>query len=552
MGIMIRYQLRFRTAPGAPPFLRASNDVLDGGALIDAAIDTTATLGPHPGGFDITLWDLPLDAAEDLAERTRTRSGSDTPVLVEIELGYFDQLPTRSATVMLGAITETRNEVAADGSLLTRITGLERAGYLLRRRDYRYHKPGESTFEEILTDLERASGVAIDRRGVTGSARDLTIAAGTALGALGDLAVRAGVPLAVRAGTARLGSLANQPPGARFTAADNIVTRRRWDSGSPDLQAAPGTTTRHEVTVLGDPTLQLGARVLLEHYESHDLCVESVAHRFSLRGGYTSEVTLLDVDQANRPDAVDGAHAVADDLRFLTRSLLTNHPAVDVGDVSAYAKAGAGDNGGHRTTLNYGRPQPDSTVDDPVDDRLVLHDKPIASVFAWDRTGLVVPVYPGMRATVLHNGGAVDDAVASGFLWSRPAGHRPPANEPGDYWLCLPTGVADGRPTGKGVNDLTDASGHRVIQAMGLDIEVGAATLPEVGARPQPPAAETLTIRHAQGTTVTIAEDGSVDVRTDGKEVTLGNGRSSITLSGGTITLAADTVKLAASAVEVG
>ncbi|RDI68165.1 hypothetical protein [Nocardia pseudobrasiliensis] len=552
MGFVIWYQLRFRTDPDATPFLRASNDLLGGGVLVDAAVETKATLGPHPSTFDITLWDLPLDEAKDLAERTRTRSGSDTPILVEIQLGYFDQPSTRRATVMLGAITETRNEVAADGSLLTRIKGLERAGYLLRRQDYPYHKPGESTFEEILADLERRTRVTIGRQGVTGSDRDLTIAAGTALSALGDLATRAGVPLAVRAGRAVLGTLGDPLPGARFTAAENIIGKRRWDSGSPDLQAASGTTTRYELSVLGDPILQIGARVLLEDNESHDLRIESVQHRFSLRSGYTCEVTLLDVDAAHRPNAVDGAHAVADDFQSMTRSLLADHPTVDIGDVATYNRAGAGDNGGHRATLNYGQRRAASSVDDPVDNRLVLHDKPMASVFAWDRTGLMVPVYPGMRALLLHNGGEVSDAVAGGFLWSRHADHRPPANEPGDYWLCLPTGVSDGRPAGKGVNDLTDATGHRVLQAVGLGIEVGTDTLPEVGARPTPPAGETLIIKHARGTTVTIAEDGSVSVTTDGKDVTLGNGQASIALSGGTITMTADTVKLAASSVEVG
>ncbi|MGY2063037.1 hypothetical protein ACW9HQ_49805, partial [Nocardia gipuzkoensis] len=177
---------------------------------------------------------------------------------------------------------------------------------------------------------------------------------------------------------------------------------------------------------------------MLEDNESHDLRIESVQHRFSLRSGYTCEVTLLDVDAAYRPSAVDGAHAVADDFQSMTRSLLADHPTVDIGDVTAYNKAGAGDNGGHRATLNYGQGRSASSVDDPVDNRLALHDKPIASVFAWDRTGLMVPVYPGMRAMLLHNGGEVNDAVAGGFLWSRHADHRPPANEPGDYWLCLP------------------------------------------------------------------------------------------------------------------
>ncbi|WP_280455375.1 hypothetical protein, partial [Nocardia brasiliensis] len=338
----------------------------------------------------------------------------------------------------------------------------------------------------------------------------------------------------------------------RFRAADNIVSKRRWDSGSPDLQAAPGSTTRFELTVLGDPVLQIGAKVDLEDSGSGDLRVEAVQHVFSLRGGYTCEVSVLGANDAKRPEAVEGAHAVADGFHSMTRSLLADHPAVDVGNVASYNKAGAGDNGGHRATLDYGQRRAASSVDDPVDNTLQLHDKPVASVFAWDRTGLMVPVYPGMRALLLHNGGEVNDAIAAGFVWSRNAKHEPPENEPGDYWLCLPTEVTDGRPTGKGVNDLTDAGGHRVVQAVGLDIQVGTDVLPEVGTRPQPPTGEALVIRHGKGTTITVAEDGSVDITTDDKDVRLGNGKASIVISGGEITLTADSIKLAATVVEVG
>ncbi|MBF6328322.1 hypothetical protein [Nocardia transvalensis] len=551
MGFVIWYQLAFRTGVDGAPFLRVSNDVLAGGLLMDAAVTTEATLGPHPSTFEITLWDLPVDDAKDLAERARRQAGSAQPILVEIRLGYFDQPATQRNPVLLGAITETHNDVAADGSLLTRVKGFERAGYLLRRQDYRYHKPGASSFEEILQDLQQKTTVPISHQGVEGEDTDLTIAAGTALSALGELARRAHVPLAVRAGAAVLGTV-DAAITARFRAEHNIVAKRRWDSVAADPQAPPGTTTRYRLTVLGDPTLQIGARVELEDSDSRDLRTESVRHLFSLHDGYTCEVTLLDTAAANRPRAVDGVHAVADDMVSMTRSLLADRPAVDIGDIASYNATGAGDNGGHRATVNYGQRRTGSSVDDPVDDTVVLHDKPMASVFAWDRTGLMVPVYPGMRAVLLHNGGEVNDALTTGFLWSRQANQQPPENESGDYWLCLPTEVADARPVGKGVNDLTDAGGHRVIQAVGLGIEIGTDILPEVGKRPRPPTGQALTITHAQATTITIAEDGSVAVTTDGKDVTLGNGQASITLRGGEITLSADTIKLAASSVEVG
>ncbi|WP_378729863.1 hypothetical protein [Nocardia brasiliensis] len=553
MGFIIWYKLEFRAGTAAPtPLLRLSNDVLHGDLLLDAAVRTKATLGPHATTFEITLWDLPLDEAERLAEQSRSRAGSGDPLLVDLGLGYFDQPSTQLRPVLRGAVTDIRTEVAADGSLLTHLKGTELGGYHLLRQRFSYHRPGESTLAQILAAVAAETTVQILHDGVTGTDKDVTIADGTALSALGQLAAEAGAPLAVRNEKAVLGTLSDPAPPAVFRNADNIVDRRRWDSGSPDLRAAPGTTTRYELTVLGDPALQIGARVSLDGLETHDLRVESVQHLFSLRSGYTCAVTVLDAGSAGRAEAVSGPHAVIDGLHALTRGVLAGHPDVDVGDIAGYRKTGEGDNGGHRATLRYGQQPSASSVDDPVDNRLMLHDKPLASVFAWDRTGLMVPVYPGMRSLLVHNGGAVNDAIAAGFLWSRHANHVPPKNEAGDYWLCLPTAVSDGRPEGKGANDLTDAGGHRVVQSVGLAIEVGTEVLPEVGERPTPPTAQTLTIKHGKGTTITVAEDGSVDITTEGKDLTFGNGKASIAISGGEITMTADSIKLAATSVEVG
>ncbi|MEG8182001.1 hypothetical protein GZH49_26240 [Nocardia terpenica] len=553
MGFVIRYRLAFHTGSPAAPLLRVSNDALAGGLLLDAAVTTQATLGPHATTFDITLWDLPADNARGLAEACRSRVGTDTPLLVDIELGYFDRPAPGGSPVLRGAVTEVRAEVAADGSLLTRVKGAEFAGYQLLRQRFSYHKPGQTEFGEICAAVQAATTVPVLHDGVTGTDTDLTLADTTALNTLGLLAARAGAPLAVRAGKAVLGTVSDPLPPVRFDPAVNVVSKKRWDSGAPDLQAAPGATTRYELTVLGDPALQIGAPVVLDGDTGRDLRLETVRHLFSLRAGYTCEVALLDAAAAKRPDAVQGPQAVVDGLQALTRGVLTDHPAVDIGDIAAYTQSGDGDTGGHRATLNYGRPQPPaSAADDATDDGLQLHDRPIASVFAWDRTGLMVPVYPGMRAVLLHDSGEVDNAIAAGFVWSRHAGHRPPRNQPGDYWLCLPTEVSDGRPSGKGVNDLTDAAGYRVVQAAGLDIHLGAELLPEVGERPTPPSAAALTIRHGAGTTITVADDGAVRITTDGKDLEFGNGSASIAIRGGEITLTATTIKLAASAVEVG
>jgi hypothetical protein len=175
-----------------------------------------------------------------------------------------------------------------------------------------------------------------------------------------------------------------------------------------------------------------------------------------------------------------------------------------------------------------------------VDDSLQLHHKPIASPFAWHKCGLIVPVYAGMRALLAHNLGLVNDAVVAGFLWSEQPTYDRPKNKEGDYWLCLPTDFeesGDKRPKGKGVNDLTDKSGLRIIQAKGLHIFVGNDKLPDVGERPDPPDAQTIVIEQESGTTIKVANDGAISIQTKSKDISLTNG--SVTL------------KLGSSGVEV-
>jgi hypothetical protein len=174
-----------------------------------------------------------------------------------------------------------------------------------------------------------------------------------------------------------------------------------------------------------------------------------------------------------------------------------------------------------------------------VDSTVDLHAKPVAAPFAFHRTGLMTPVYPGMRAVLAHNRGLVNDAVVAGFLWpDEPAQQRPP-NQPGDWWLALPTGLGeDGLPTGKGANDLTDAGGHRIVQVAGLHLLVGADALPEVGTRPDPPADASITIEHQSGTVIRVDPEGGVTIRTDGKPITLTNDSVSLTLDGNAVAVA--------------
>src|SRR5207302_1728691 len=111
----------------------------------------------------------------------------------------------------------------------------------------------------------------------------------------------------------------------------------------------------------------------------------------------------------------------------------------------------------HLVTLNYGQSEGSDavvpSVEAPVDTDTQLHDKPIASPFAWHKCGLVVPVYPTMRALLAHNKGQANDAAVAGFLWAEKPRQDRPKNKAGDYWLCLPTEIdpAGGKPMGAGV-----------------------------------------------------------------------------------------------------
>jgi hypothetical protein len=267
------------------------------------------------------------------------------------------------------------------------------------------------------------------------------------------------------------------------------------------------------------------------------LRVARVVHSFSAAGGYTAKLRLISAAAGQRAQVTGGLQGVVDRVREVVSRDRGDHPAIDVGEVTEYA---AGADGKHLASLHYGQ-QPDPeiaapSVASPVESTVELHGKPVASPFAFDRAGLILPVYPKMRALLAHNRGLVNDAVVTGFLWpANPPGRRP-ANRPGDYWLALPTGLdPDGLPRGPGANDLIDAGGHRVLQAAGLHVLVGAAALPEVGTRPDPPADASITIEHQSGTKITIDKSGAVAITTENKPITLTNGGVTLALDGSSV-----------------
>ncbi|MEU1165811.1 hypothetical protein ABZ372_37385, partial [Streptomyces sp. NPDC005921] len=319
----------------------------------------------------------------------------------------------------------------------------------------------------------------------------------------------------------------------------NIVWLDSSYGEDTDGALSPPVRATVNLAVLGHPRLRVGqvAKITgLSGVPDGTLRLTRVVHRFTTSGGYTAELGLIAAAAGERAQVTTGVQVVVDRWRGMVDRARDDHPAVDVGEVTEYA-AGADK---HLASLHYAQaPGPGvvaPSVASPVDTGASMHEKPIASVFAFDRTGLVVPVYPGMRALLAHNRGAVNDAVLAGFLWPDNPATRRPANEPGDYWLALPTALGDdGRPAGPGANDLTDAGGHRIIQTTGLHIVVGKDLLPEVGTRPKPPDDDTITIEHHSGTTITVGADGAVTISTKDQPIRLTNGTVGLALDGSAV-----------------
>ena len=267
--------------------------------------------------------------------------------------------------------------------------------------------------------------------------------------------------------------------------------------------------------------------------------IRSITHKLTRYGGYTCSGRALspdaadeDAQQADRPSAP----GVAKQLRKNLYQRERNRPAVDIGDVNAYTA------GTHTATLDLGyNSTPDMaspTVQAKLNGQPVpLNDKPIASPFAFNNCGLVVPVYPKMRSLLVHGWNEPEDAVIGGFVWT--AEMTPPPNQTGDWWLCLPTQFdGDGKPTRNTVDDLIQQDGQRVIQVKGLKITIGSGLLNSVGSRPTPGSDESLTIEADDNQTKLTFKAGQIEMIT-------GQGpQTSITLQSGRIEMTDGTIKL--------
>ncbi|WP_432828764.1 hypothetical protein [Dactylosporangium sp. CA-092794] len=519
-----------------------SNDMLNGAFILDADITVTMREEAAADTFDVKLINLPTRVTELIRAAQAAR-----PLRMTVRLGYFDEPETTSTdigVVLVGRVTKVASGVGTDGLAVTVLSGQEEAGWRLRNVEALIGPPSDTPALQYMSDLvgiadlELAAGSSMP-----GTLPAVTTRFSTLLAALRELTKPQQVPLLVRDGKVFLGdavgALSDRAPVA-FDPDVNIVELEAVDGEDTALQLKPPVRSTLNLTVLGHPQLRVGQIATvkgLSGLPDGPLRLSRVVHCFKSTQGYTTEVSLIVAQPGVRVQATDGVRAVVDRLANTVDRSRDDHPAIDVGEVAEYAP---GADGSHLATMHYGQtPEPgvvSPSVASEVDSTVDLVSKPIASVFAFANTGLMVPVYPKMRALLAHNQGRVNDAVVTGFLWPDNPRLDPPPNEAGDYWLALPTELDnDGLPQNKGVNDLTDKGGFRVIQAAGLHILVGADKLPDVGTRPDPPTDASITIEHHSGTTITIDAGGAVTITTSNKTIELTNGSVNLKLDGSNV-----------------
>lgn len=532
--------------------LTISNSVYGLGLLLDADVTVVAGEGATATTFTATIWNLP----ESTQEVLQTANGKDTTkagsLRIEISLGYLDKFTVTFADkpLLRGRILEIDGSIADDGRSKVELKGEEETGFLLKQTQASAKLDGKGDLDGLVRQLvasvpSTATGGVRLAPGSTlaTTSKDFTIRTGSVLAALAQLTEDAGKALVVGDGVVAIGPAVGRDK-APVDIADNVVqlgTAQKEDKADGSEEDRK-LVNEHTVTVLGHGGLRVGQSIASRAPKlTGPRRISALTTRYSTKTGFVSEIVLTDAKDGARSKVATPAGKVVDQFNKTIAASRQNNPTVDVGEATAYTAAdGAAAGEAHRVTLHYAQ-VPDKGVkapstDSPVSTEAQLVKKPVASVFAFDRVGLVTPVYPGMRALLAHNRSLTNDAVVAGWLWPSTPTSSPPPNKAGDWWLALPTELdAKGRPTGKGVNDLVDARGARVVQARALHIVVGTDALPDVGTRPPVPDDDTITIEHSSGTTIKIDAAGAVSVTTKQQKLTLGNGQVTLALDGAAV-----------------
>src|SRR6266516_3924079 len=500
--------------------------------------------------FNITIAGLSL-TLYDYIEANKTT--------VKIWLGYY---MGNQQTEVFEGIVQKKEIKAGDCFYEQTLSGVERDWYLLDNtpvkegdKDIPY---ADNTFiSKFLDGIEKKTGIKIDKGGTPDPqlkiSRHLSFQRQSALDALQELHNRLhqidGYSLFVRDGKIRyaLAAFPNNNTGQEILAQytyDNYLVETTPINEDEGGRRGPLLTEKkddaavgYDFEMLGDPRLRPGDTVtFLVKVDKVDtpvtLTIESITHDFSRARGYRCkgralrrEKFLKNVFRAMAPSA----EKAAAEINNMVARNQERYPAVHVADISEYT---AGD---HVANAKLGL-QFEPTMGSPSievhlgAEGFTLQHRPMVSPFAWNNCGLVVPVYKGMRAVAVHNRYLREDALLSGFIWTEEM--KPPPNQVGDYWLCLPLNVPSDRApntSDKAANDLTTGDGKRVIQLKGLRITIGEGLLESLGKRPDNVGSDNeLQIEINQQTKITM-KDGEIKLEAGGRTVDITNGKVSIT-----------------------
>jgi len=254
------------------------------------------------------------------------------------------------------------------------------------------------------------------------------------------------------------------------------------------------------------------------------LYVNSVEHRVGRESGFTTKVVGVQVgkDGDLDMDEVWDAHTAraevnaptentargtveqdaADAVVRLIRREIGRLGSTDIGEIRDFLSISSGPNAGQTSTLfrglmPIGGPNASRRADIKRPSDAEAAGVPYLTPFAWGKTGLVLPRYPGMRVALTYNHFENNDPIDLGAIWQ--TGHGPEQAMPGDWWLSLPaedpvgnapSDKTTGPPqdySGKCSHDMIDSNGNRVIEVGALIVRIGKQRLPDAGKRPDDP-----------------------------------------------------------------
>jgi hypothetical protein len=483
--------------------------------------------------FEVTIAGL-TSAVYDSIEVGKT--------VIKIELGYYAGTKNQ---VFEGVVLK-KSAKAGQCFYETTLTGIERATHQLQRTclkngDVPYKE--EALITDLLAAIAQKAGLPAPRSPSAADARTAKFARRwsfeerTAFDAVRDLHLRVrelpGLALFIRDGQLWYDTGTGTEHRAPISPSDFLLSSKPVaENRAGERTGCPKESKEkpvgYDFEIFGDPALRPGDTITLlveknEVLTPEQLTIEKVVHDLSRQKGYRctgralqAPTFLTDVFRAMSP----GAGAVGEEINNLLARNQDRYPAVQVGDVTAYNA------NGHLTDAKLGLKFEPTVTSPSVEVRLgaegyTLERRPMVAPFAWNRCGLVVPVYPGMRTVAAHNRYLREDALLEGFIWTEQM--QPPPNNVGDWWLCLPVNPPSDRAPDTGdpaANDLTAADGRRVIELKGLRIVAGQGG--QLGTRPTPGADGTVEIEHSSGAKVTVKDN----------EITLQVGSRSLKVTG--------------------